>query len=216
MANSDYGSVEDLLDGHASRKRKAIRKDRRTVAESGVTLSTLTGADITPAHWDAFFRFYRDTSDRKWGPAYLNREFFSRLGQTMADSVVLVMAEADGGFVGGALNLMGGGVLYGRYWGCVKDYRFLHFEACYYRAIDFAIANGLTRVEAAPAGPPNGRRGYQTRRTQRAHWDSEPGCRAINAGYLGGERKDLGQELEGLARHTPLRQGLTVSQPFPG
>lgn len=205
--NRDYGSFEDFLDGLASRKRKAIRKERRAVAESGVTLSTLTGADITPAHWDAFYRFYRDTSDRKWGPAYLNREFFSRLGRTMADSVVLVMAEADGGFVGGALNLMGGGVLYGRYWGCVKDYRFLHFEACYYRAIDFAIANGLTRVEAGAQGPHKIQRGYLPVRTYSAHWITDPGFRGIIADYLEGERKDLEQELEGLARRSPFRQG---------
>ena len=205
--NKGYGSFEDFLEGLASRKRKAIRKERRAVAESGVTLSALTGADITPVHWDAFHRFYRDTSDRKWGPAYLNREFFSRLGQTMADSVVLVMAETDGGYVGGALNLMGGGVLYGRYWGCVKDYRFLHFEACYYQAIDFAIANGLARVEAGAQGPHKIQRGYMPTRTYSAHWITDPGFRGIIADYLEGERKETEQELEGLARRSPFRQG---------
>ena len=205
--NRGYGTFEDFLDGLASRKRKAIRKERRAVAESGVALSVLTGADITPAHWDAFYRFYRDTSERKWGPAYLTRDFFARLGRTMAESVVLVMAEADGAYVGGALNLLGGGVLYGRYWGCVKDYRFLHFEACYYQAIDFAIANKLTRVEAGAQGPHKIQRGYLPIRTYSAHWITDPRFRKIIADYLDGERKETELELEGLARHSPFRQG---------
>ena len=204
--NRDYGSFEDFLDGLASRKRKAIRKERRAVAESDVSLSVLTGADITRAHWDAFYHFYRDTSDRKWGAAYLTRDFFSRLGRTMADSVVLVMAEADGEFVGGALNLLGGGVLYGRYWGCVKDYRFLHFEACYYQAIDFAIANGLTRVEAGAQGPHKIQRGYLPIRTYSAHWITDPRFRDIISDFLDRERIESDQELEGLARHSPFRQ----------
>ena len=204
--NRDYATFEDFLDGLASRKRKAIRKERRAVAESGVALSVLTGADITQAHWDAFYHFYRDTSDRKWGAAYLTRDFFSRLGRTMAESVVLVMAEADGEFVGGALNLLGGGVLYGRYWGCVKDYRFLHFEACYYQAIDFAIANGLSRVEAGAQGPHKIQRGYLPIRTYSAHWITDPRFRGIIADYLDRERQETEQELEGLASHSPFRQ----------
>jgi predicted N-acyltransferase len=203
--NRDYATFEDFLDGLASRKRKAIRKERRAVAESGVALSVLTGADITQAHWDAFYHFYRDTSDRKWGAAYLTRDFFSRLGRTMAESVVLVMAEADGEFVGGALNLLGGGVLYGRYWGCVKDYRFLHFEACYYQAIDFAIANGLNRVEAGAQGPHKIQRGYLPIRTYSAHWITDPRFRGIIADYLDRERQETEQELEGLASHSPFR-----------
>lgn len=204
--NKDYATFEDFLDGLASRKRKAIRKERRAVAESGVALSVLTGADITPAHWDAFYHFYRDTSDRKWGAAYLTRDFFSRLGRTMAESVVLVMAEDGGGFVGGALNLMGGGVLYGRYWGCVKDYRFLHFEACYYQAIDFAIANGLSRVEAGAQGPHKIQRGYLPIRTYSAHWITDPRFRGIIADFLDRERTETEQEMEGLASHSPFRQ----------
>ncbi len=159
--NPGYASFDDFLAELSSRKRKAIRKERAAVAEQGVVLRALTGADIEERHWDAFYGFYRDTSDRKWGNAYLNRSFFLRLGEVMAQRVVLVMAEDGQGHpVGGALNLMSGDTLFGRYWGCQERYRFLHFEACYYQAMDFAIAHGLKRVEAGAQGEHKIQRGY--------------------------------------------------------
>ena len=158
--NRGYSSFEKFLSDLASRKRKALRKERQSVAASGIVLRTLTGPDIKERHWDAFWRFYLDTADRKWGHPYLNRAFFGRLGETMADRVVLVMAETQAGEpVGGALNLLGQDALHGRYWGSTEACRFLHFEACYYRAIDFAIE---TRTKA--------RRGRRAGRAQGAAW----------------------------------------------
>ena len=140
--NRGYGSFDEFLEALNSRKRKAIRKERREVADSSVRLHTLTGDDLKPEHWDAFHRFYLETADRKWGGGYLNRRFFDLLGRTMADRVVLVMCEDRGEWVAGALNLLGDDALYGRNWGSDGSYRFLHFEACYYRALDFAIERG--------------------------------------------------------------------------
>ncbi|WP_193171598.1 GNAT family N-acetyltransferase, partial [Nisaea nitritireducens] len=137
--NDGYENFGDFLDALSSRKRKAIRKERKAAAEAGLTIRKLTGADIEPRHWDAFYRFYTDTSDRKWGSAYLTRSFFDLLGERMADRVLLVIAEMDGTPVAGALNLIGDDTLYGRNWGCIADFKFLHFELCYYQAIDFAI-----------------------------------------------------------------------------
>ncbi|MEE8279613.1 MAG: GNAT family N-acetyltransferase, partial [Alphaproteobacteria bacterium] len=141
--NAGYASFEDFLAPLSARKRKTIRRERRQALANGIAIETLTGDDIKPHHWDAFYAFYIDTASRKWGHPYLTREFFARLGESLAEQVVLVMATRDGTAIAGALNLMGRDALYGRNWGCVEDHRFLHFEACYYRAIDFAIQNGL-------------------------------------------------------------------------
>ncbi|MDP1838551.1 MAG: GNAT family N-acetyltransferase, partial [Reyranella sp.] len=150
--NEGYKSFDDFLGALSSRKRKSIRKERDAVRREGLTIRALSGDDIRAEHWDAFFAFYMDTGGRKWGTPYLTRSFFDILGSTMADKVVLVMAEADGRPVGGALNLKGDDTLYGRYWGCLESHAFLHFEACYYKAIDYAIAHGLQRVEAGAQG----------------------------------------------------------------
>ena len=204
--NRGYESFDDFLGSLSSRKRKVIRRERRAVADQGIVLSTLTGDAITERHWDAFYGFYHDTSDRKWGSAYLTRAFFSLIGETMAGNVVLVLAEADGRYVGGALNLMGGDTLYGRYWGCAEEYRFLHFEACYYRAIDFAIARGLTWVEAGAQGPHKIQRGYLPRRTYSAHWIADGEFRRVIERYLAEERAAVEHEMEILGQRSPFRR----------
>ena len=160
-----------------------------------------------PRHWDAFFRFYINTSDRKWGDPYLTREFFARIGETMADRIALVMAEKDGRWIAGALNLIGADTLYGRNWGCDgRDYPFLHFEACYYQAIDFAIARGLKRVEAGAQGEHKVMRGYRPVRTYSAHWIRDPGFRRAVADFLARETRAVEAGIEDLAEHLPFRQ----------
>ncbi|HYG88661.1 MAG TPA: GNAT family N-acetyltransferase [Azospirillum sp.] len=204
--NRGYGSFDDFLGALNARKRKAIKRERREVAESGVRLHTLTGDDLKPEHWDAFYRFYMDTTDRKWGGGYLTRAFFRRLGETMADAVVLVMCEDRGRWVAGALNLMGGGVLYGRNWGSDGSYRFLHFEACYYQALDFAIARGLTRVEAGAQGEHKIQRGYLPVPTHSAHWVRDPGFRRVLTAHLEQERRAVEHEMAALAEFSPYRK----------
>ncbi|PWC53074.1 GNAT family N-acetyltransferase [Azospirillum sp. TSO22-1] len=204
--NRGYGSFDDFLGVLNARKRKAVKRERREVADSSVRLHTLTGDDLKPEHWDAFHRFYLETADRKWGGGYLNRAFFRRLGASMAESVVLVMCEDNGEWVAGALNLMGGGVLYGRNWGSDGRYRFLHFEACYYRAIDFAIEHGLTRVEAGAQGEHKIQRGYLPQITYSAHWIPDAGFRRVLAAHLDRERAAVHQEIEMLSECSPYRQ----------
>ncbi len=204
--NRGYGRFEDFLCDLASRKRKAVRKERQAVADAGVVVRALTGADITERHWDVFYRFYRDTTDRKWGPAYLNRAFFSRLHEAMADRIVLVWAEHGGRPVGGALNLIGDDTLYGRYWGCLEHYRFLHFEACYYQAIAFAIERGLQRVEAGAQGAHKIQRGYLPVATYSAHWIADPGLRRAVARFLEEECCAEALERRQLAEGSPFRQ----------
>ena len=203
--NHGYADFEDFLGALSSRKRKTIRRERRTVAESGLELATLTGDAIQERHWDAFYRFYRNTSERKWGPTYLNRRFFSLLGETMAERVALVIAENDGRPVGGALNLIGEDTLYGRYWGASEEHPFLHFEACYYRAIDFAIEHGLARVEAGAQGPHKIQRGYLPMPTYSAHWIADTGFAEAVERYLGEEREAVTDEIQSLARLSPFR-----------
>ncbi len=203
--NRDYGGFDDFLAALSSRKRKAIRRERRAVAEQGVSLAALTGGDIEEGHWDVFYGFYRDTSDRKWGSAYLNREFFSRLHATMAGRLVLIRATAGGEPVAGALNILGGDTLYGRYWGCSADYRFLHFETCYYQAIDFAIRSRLSRVEAGAQGPHKIQRGYLPYPTYSAHWIADEGFRQAIERYLAEERDAVREEIDELSRHSPFR-----------
>ncbi|MCW2244934.1 putative N-acyltransferase [Azospirillum fermentarium] len=204
--NRGYARFDDFLDALASRKRKAIRKERKEVADSGVELLTLTGDDLKAEHWDAFHRFYMDTTDRKWGGGYLKRSFFHQLGDTMADAVVLVMCRDGGEWVAGALNLMGGGVLYGRNWGSDGRYRMLHFEACYYRAIDFAIERGLARVEAGAQGEHKIQRGYLPVRTHSAHRVRDPGFAKALAAHLDQERRMMEEEIAALAAASPYRQ----------
>ncbi|HEY0837402.1 MAG TPA: GNAT family N-acetyltransferase [Azospirillum sp.] len=204
--NRGYGGFDDFLGALSSRKRKSIRKERREVAESGVRVHTLSGDDIKPAHWDAFHRFYMETTDRKWGGGYLTRDFFRRLGATMADAVVLVMCEDGGEWVAGALNLRGSDTLYGRNWGSDGRYRFLHFEACYYKALDYAIEHGLARVEAGAQGEHKIQRGYVPVPTYSAHWIADGGFRRVLANHLEKERAAVRDEIESLGELTPYRK----------
>lgn len=204
--NKGYRTFDDFLETLSSRKRKDIRKERKRAQESGVRLMTLTGDDIKPHHWDAFFRFYMATADRKWGTPYLTREFFDLLGQRMADAVVLVMGEDDGQPVCGALNLQGTDTLYGRNWGSLGDYRYLHFEACYYRALDHAIETGLKRVEAGAQGEHKIKRGYLPRPTWSAHWIADEGFRDAVDRFLRQERAAMAAEIRDLATLAPYRK----------
>jgi predicted N-acyltransferase len=215
--NDGYADFDAFLATLSSRKRKAIRKERRKVAESGVVLRRLSGTAIEPRHWDAFYRFYLTTADRKWGEPYLNRAFFQRLGETLADKVVLVLAERDGVAVAGALNLRGGTALYGRNWGSLGRYRFLHFEACYYQAIEHAIAEGLKTVEAGAQGEHKIQRGYLPVETHSAHWSRDRALREAVAQFLARERVMLGHEKAALEELTPFRRnGPAQDEPRPG
>lgn len=203
--NRDYASFDDFLAGLSSAKRKAIRKER-TRALEGLEVTWVTGNSLTEAHWDAFWRFYQDTGARKWGHPYLTRSFFSLLGKRMADRVLLILALRDGKPIAGALNLIGTHALYGRYWGCTEDVPNLHFELCYYQAIDFAIAHGLLRVEAGAQGGHKLVRGYEPVATWSAHYIADPGFRAAVADFLKRERFAAAQEREYLETRTPYKK----------
>ena len=203
--NEGFAAFDDFLASLASRKRKAIRKERAAALE-GLTVRHLTGAEITEAHWDAFWTFYQDTGARKWGQPYLTRSFFSLLGERMADRLLLVFAERDGRPIAGALNLIGGDTLYGRYWGAVEEVPHLHFEICYYQAIDFAIGHGLARVEAGAQGGHKLARGYRPVPTFSAHFIANPGFRDAVARYLETERRAVAEDIEELAEMTPFKR----------
>jgi predicted N-acyltransferase len=203
--NENYGTFDDFLAALSSRKRKTIRRERE-VANERVKIQTLTGDDITTRHWDAFFRFYMNTSDRKWGQAYLNREFFALLGERLKSAVVLVMGEEHGELVCGALNLRGGDTLFGRNWGTSVDYPMLHFEVCYYRAMDFAIAEKLAWVEAGAQGEHKIQRGYLPRRTYSNHWIADRGFRAGVADFLTRERAAVTQQMAELTELGPFKR----------
>ncbi len=204
--NMGYECFDDFLGALSSRKRKAIRKERRE-ANARVAIETLCGDDLTEAHMDAFYRFYLNTVDRKWAHAYLNREFFSLLRERLAERVVLVMASDDGEYVGGALNLAGDDTLYGRNWGCSERYRMLYFEACFYRAIDYAIGHGLARVEAGAQGPHKISRGYLPVHTYSAHWIRDKGFRDAVEMFLKREAHETEWEMEALAdERSPYRK----------
>ncbi|TCM16979.1 hypothetical protein EDF56_10691 [Novosphingobium sp. PhB165] len=203
--NRDYTSFDEFLGALSSRKRKDIRKEREK-AQEGVEIRALTGADLGEEHWDAFWGFYQDTGARKWGHPYLTREAFSLLGQTMADRILLVLAYADGRPIAGALNFIGSEALYGRYWGALVDKPFLHFELCYYQAIDAAIALGLSRVEAGAQGGHKLARGYEPVRTVSAHYIVHAGLREAIADYLEQERAGIAQDQIWLGDRTPFRK----------
>ncbi|NBC31602.1 MAG: GNAT family N-acetyltransferase [Alphaproteobacteria bacterium] len=209
--NPGYGSFADFLAALNARKRKAIKKERRQVAEAGVQLRVLTGGALEPHHWDLFYRFYRNTTDRKWGAAYLTRRFFTLLGGRMAERVALVVAEADGRMVAGALNLIGKDTLYGRNWGCAEHFKFLHFEACYYQAMEFAIARGLRTVEAGAQGEHKLQRGYLPTPTFSAHLIRDPALKRAVADFLSREAAYVAFEMEALSEASPFRR----TQPGP-
>ncbi|MAF47164.1 MAG: GNAT family N-acetyltransferase [Rhodospirillales bacterium] len=203
--NRAYENFDEFLGRLNSRKRKAIRKERRQVADQGVTLKRLTGDDITEDHWDSFYHYYLNTIDHKWGRAYLTREFFSILGETMSDMAMLVVAEQDGAPIAGALNLVGDDTIFGRNWGCSVEVKFLHFEACYYQAIDFAIENKLRWVEAGAQGPHKIQRGYLPREVYSAHWIEDTNFREAVAQFVEHEARDVDHEIQGLMQYSPYR-----------
>ncbi len=204
--NHGYATFDAFLTALSSIKRKNLRRERVEALASGITVEWLVGHDITEAHWDTFFEFYMDTGSRKWGTPYLTREFFSRVGAAMPDQILLVMAKRSGCYIAGALNFIGSHALYGRNWGAIEHHRFLHFELCYYQAIDFAIAKGLARVEAGAQGAHKLARGYMPAQTYSLHWIAHSGLRKAVDHYLREERRAVAEEIEALSEHGPFRK----------
>ncbi len=205
--NRDYADFDAFLADLSSRKRKAIRKERKKAREFGGRIVALTGDGIEPEHWDAFWAFYQDTGARKWGTPYLTRQFFDIAHETMRDDMLLVLAERDGRWVAGALNFIGAETLYGRYWGCVEDHPCLHFELCYYQAIDFAIGNGIDRVEAGAQGEHKLARGYLPTVTHSLHWFRDEGFSRAVENYLKQEAEHIGEEIQIMMDYAPFRKG---------
>jgi len=204
--NRGYASFDDFLGALASRKRKDLRKERAAAVE-GLTIKHLTGAEIREEHWDAFWVFYQDTGARKWGQPYLTREAFTLLGERMGERIILILAYDGAEPIAGALNFAGSDALYGRYWGCTREVRFLHFELCYYQAIDLAIARGLQRVEAGAQGGHKLARGYEPVQTWSAHWIADPGFRSAVADFLERERAGVASDQLTLDTRTPFKKG---------
>lgn len=204
--NEGFSGYDDFLATLASRKRKALKKERREALADGISIDWLTGSDLTERVWDDFFTFYMDTGSRKWGRPYLNRQFFSLIGERMADDILLVMAKRNGRYVAGAINFIGSDTLFGRNWGCIEDHPFLHFEVCYHQAIDFAIANKIRVVEAGAQGEHKLARGYQPVTTHSMHYIANPSFRRAVADYLRRERQEVELMGDYLAEHTPFRK----------
>ena len=202
--NRGYADFDDFLGSLSSRKRKQIRKERRAAAQ-GLEFVALQGAEIEPVHWDAMWAFYQDTGSRKWGHPYLTRAFFNRIAETMGDQLLLLLALRGGRPIAGALNLIGGEALYGRYWGTIEEVPFLHFELCYYRAIEWAIGHGLAQVQAGAQGEHKLARGYEPVLTRSAHFLADRGLRAAVKRYLDGERVAIAEEARWLAEALPYR-----------
>lgn len=205
--NQGFASFDDFLETLSSRKRKTIRRERRDALADGLTVKWLTGSDLMEHHWDAFYDFYEDTGARKWGRPYLNREFFSHLNQNMADRIVLMLAYDGSTPIAGAINFLGSDRIFGRNWGCTRDVPFLHFELCYYQAIDYAIAHKLAVVEAGAQGEHKLARGYEPTPTYSVHWIAHPGLRHAVADFLEHERLSVLREQLVLDAHTPFRKG---------
>ena len=187
--NDGYASFESFLETLTARKRKSIRRERRdALADNGITIERLTGSDLNEQHWDAFYQFYTDTSNRKWGRPYLTRRFFSEISASMPEQILLIIAKRDGRYIAGAINFIGSNTLYGRNWGAIEEHPFLHFEVCYYQAIEFAIERGLARVEAGAQGEHKLARGYRPSLTYSAHYIADPNFRRAIADYLARER----------------------------
>ncbi|NVJ98417.1 MAG: N-acetyltransferase [Alphaproteobacteria bacterium] len=204
--NRGYDTFDDFLAALSSRKRKQIRKERQAVLDSDVKIEALTGAEITEAHWDHFFACYLDTGARKWGQPYLTREFFSAVGARMADRILLIHCSKDGQPVASALNFIGANTLYGRHWGALADIPCLHFEACYYQAIDYAIRHKLAFVEAGAQGPHKIARGYEPTKTFSAHYMRDPGFHDAVSRFLNAERQDVASDIAYYGEHLPFRK----------
>ncbi|MES0042171.1 GNAT family N-acetyltransferase [Mesorhizobium sp. M0091] len=206
--NEGFSTYDDFLATLASRKRKAMKKERREALANDISIDRLTGKDLTEKAWDDFFAFYMDTGSRKWGRPYLNRKFFSLIGERMSQDILLVMAKRNGRYVAGAINFIGSDALYGRNWGCIEDHPFLHFEVCYHQAIDFAIERKLKVVEAGAQGEHKLARGYRPVTMHSAHYIAHPGLRNAVADYLRRERREVERMGEILEEHTPFRKDL--------
>jgi predicted N-acyltransferase len=204
--NAGYASFDEFLSNLASRKRKAIRKEREAALADRIEIEWITGRDISEAHWDAFFAFYMDTGSRKWGRPYLNRKFFSLVGEAMADRILLVMAKRAGRYIAGALNFIGDDALYGRNWGAIEEHPFLHFEVCYYQAIEFGITRGLKRVEAGAQGEHKLARGYRPVTTYSAHNFADPRMTRAIGDYLKNERRHIEAAIDIYGEHVPFRK----------
>jgi predicted N-acyltransferase len=204
--NQNYKSFDDFLSELSSRKRKNLRKEREAAANFGGTFHSFKGDEIQPEHWDAFWEFYNDTGARKWGTPYLTRMFFECAQETLRNDIVLFLCEREGRWVAGAMNFIGRDTLYGRYWGCVEHHPFLHFEVCYYRAIDFAIEHGMKRVEAGAQGEHKLARGYLPVPTYSLHWFSNPGFAEAVQTYLTAEREAVDTDIEVLTSYGPFRK----------
>jgi hypothetical protein len=210
--NAGYDSFDAFLEALSARRRKTIRRERRDALARGISVHWLTGSDLTEEVWDTFFDFYMETGSRKWGRPYLTRQFYSMVGERMADKIVLVMAKRAGRFIAGAINFIGSETLFGRHWGAVEHHPFLHFELCYYQAIDFAIARGLKRVEAGAQGEHKLARGYLPVTTHSAHYIADPGLRRAVADYLARERAYVEAAGEELAAAAPFRKDLVEQE----
>jgi predicted N-acyltransferase len=211
-SNQGYATFEDFLGSLASRKRKGVRKEREQARADGLDIEWISGKDISEAHWDAFFAFYMETGSRKWGRPYLNRAFFSLLGDAMGERCLLIMVRRGGRHVAGALNMIGGDCLYGRYWGAIEHHPCLHFEVCYYQAIDYAIQHGIARVEAGAQGEHKIARGYMPVHTYSAHFIADPALRRAIADFLRRERAYVAAESEELAKFAPFRKDEKVEE----
>ena len=205
--NNDYSDFDGFLAQLSSRKRKAVRRERKGALAFGGTIHPLTGDDIKPEHWDAFWRFYQDTGARKWGSPYLTRAFFDQMQTHMRDDILLVLCKRDGRWIAGALNFIGRDTLFGRYWGCEEDHRFLHFETCYYQAIDFAIEHGLARIEAGAQGEHKLARGYMPTTTHSLHWIADEGFRNAVREFLHAERSAVSEDIDILTSYGPFKRG---------
>jgi len=204
--NKGYADFEDFLADLSSKKRKNIRRERRDALANGIEIERLTGSEIKEHHWDCFYEFYVDTGNRKWGQPYLTREFFSLVGQNMADRVLLIMCKNAGSFVAGAINFIGDSCLFGRNWGCIEDHPFLHFEVCYYQAIEYAIDHKLARVEAGAQGEHKLARGYLPTETYSAHWIAHTGFKEAVDQFLTEERSHVSEEIDYIERYSPFRK----------
>lgn len=204
--NKGYKNFDEFLAELSSRKRKQIRKERRQALDSGIEIERLRGGQITSDHLDQFFAFYQDTGARKWGQPYLNRDFFEQIHGSMADKILLFMCKREDRYIAGAINFLSATSLYGRYWGCLEDHPCLHFETCYYQAIDFAIEHGLERVEAGAQGPHKLARGYEPVKTYSAHWIANEGFRDAVDRFLRIEREEVDAEVEYLNTRTPFKE----------
>ena len=209
--NAGYATFDEFLLQLSSKRRKNLKRERRDALANDIEIQWLTGADLTESVWDAFYQFYLDTGSRKWGTPYLTRAFFRDISDTMAGATLLIMAKRQGRYIAGALNFIGGDTLFGRNWGCVEDHRFLHFEVCYYQAIDYAIAKGLKRVEAGAQGGHKVVRGYLPEPTYSAHWIADPGFRDAVSRFLEEERSYVAQDIAHVEQHSPFNATIDLS-----